>query len=345
MELKVFDSAKPISRGEVDGLIYLYGDQMYLMDHTVDRIIKKFGIDDEDVLLFEGERIDLDRLCEEIVNISFFQSKICLISHFSPENAKDSLLNKLEDVAEFLGNGNILIIKEEYREENAKTKRAQAKKYRDFTNKNGVLIDCNKPDRLLCIRHLHNFAEKRGISIERDEITLLFDRCGENMLLTETELVKLSAYCGENPIDKEAILKLTYPTTEAAVFTMVGSLMSGNITNALVLLGRLFESREEPAKILGALASSFVDIYRIKAGEYQALSREEVTQKFKYRPNDYGLKKAYNNARNITINQMHVVLDILNDLDVALKSTATEPQILFEKALISIRLALTERGN
>jgi len=344
VELKVFDCAKPISRGEVGGLIYLYGDQSYLMDNAVSRIIKKSGVDEDDVILFDGERLDLDRLSEEIVNISFGGAKICVISHFSPENAKESLLKRLEDLAEFLGNENVLVIKEEHREESYKQKRAAAKKYRDFVKANGCLIDCNKPDTILCIRHLHNFADKNKIDIDRDDLALLFERCSENMLLCETELIKLHDYCGDRPIDKEAILKLTYPSTETTVFAVVNQLLSGNLTSALVLLNSLLDAREEPAKIVGALASSFGDMYRVKAGEYQALSREQVQAKFKYKPNDYGLKRAYTNAKWLSIDQLRQTLNVLNDLDVALKSSVISPQILFEKSLISLRLILSERG-
>ncbi len=59
--------------------------------------------------------------------------------------------------------------------------------------------------------------------------------------------------------------ELVPKSTETTVFLLAGALVAGDYEKAYTLLDVLFYQREEPIAILGALATSYVDMYRVRA--------------------------------------------------------------------------------
>ena len=147
MLLSVLESNKYFSKQDFGGYIYLYGEQYYLIEKLIDKILQKKKIALSDVIIYDSEKLDLDKLSDELVTVSFFGTKIVWIQHFLPETAKKQTKERLKELVPYLSQDNILIVTEEYREEGYNNKRASAADYRKWADQLGICVNASRPSK------------------------------------------------------------------------------------------------------------------------------------------------------------------------------------------------------
>lgn len=113
-------------------------------------------------------------------------------------------------------------------------------------------------------------CQSKNIRIDRETAAYLVDCAGVDMTLLETEIEKLSSYCGEEPVTIEAIDKIVIKSIDAKTYQLMDAVFDGHSKEAFELLNEL--SVAENGKPVYLNASLMGTIRTLL--EYEALSTE-----------------------------------------------------------------------
>jgi DNA polymerase III delta subunit len=102
---------------------------------------------------------------------------------------------------------------------------------------------------------VRGFCRARGAAITDDALHMLISRAGNSWMLA-SELEKLSAYCGTEPIGTEAVDALTRPPDSYDQWALSNAVQSGDKRNALAQLWTSLARGVPEPLLAGTLASS-----------------------------------------------------------------------------------------
>lgn len=178
--------------------------------------------------------------------------------------------------------------------------------------------------------------------LPRQAAQKLLDYAGQDLTTLQNEVEKLCAYAlgqGQGEITLAMIEELVAKSTETTVFLLSGALVAGNYEKAYTLLDALFYQREEPIAILGALATSYVDMVRVRAALENGGTYGDAAQYGDYKGKDFRLKKAQQNVRGVPQQVLRESLHLLLEADMALKGSRLEPRIILDELIAKLLLA------
>ena len=120
---------------------------------------------------------------------------------------------------------------------------------------------------------------------------------------------------------------------------MAGALIGGDYEKAYGLLEQLFYQNEEPVAILGALASSYVDMYRVRVAQEKGGTYEDAAQYGEYKGREFRLRNAQRNARNLSQKALRNSLHLLLEADLALKGSRLDARIVLDELVAKLLMA------
>lgn len=265
--------------------------------------------------------------------ISLFGTKrIVELPLLSPSAMGDADVAALCDLMQSLENA-VLVMTTVFNEEKKAIKTKKAKQLIGAAEKAGVAVWMEKPKRWDLERIAMEKAQEHGASLTKKAAFELVERCGTDLFTLESELEKLAAACGYGEITPEWIGRMGTQTIETDVFELINLVNARRETAAMEKLARLIALQHKPVAIASSLAGSFVDVYRVKCGGAARRDANAVYGDFAYTGNPYRLKKAGETASRYTLRQLEQTLAVLMDLDLALKSSAADGEVLLQTAL------------
>ena len=206
----------------------------------------------------------------------------------------------------------------------------------------GTVALCARRGQGDLLRFVAREAEKAGCALPRQAAQKLLEYAGQDLTTLQNEVEKLCAYAlgqGQGEITLAMIEELVAKSTETTVFLLSGALVAGNYEKAYTLLDALFYQREEPIAILGALATSYVDMVRVRAALENGGTYGDAAQYGDYKGKDFRLKKAQQNVRGVPQQVLRESLHLLLEADMALKGSRLEPRIILDELIAKLLLA------
>ncbi len=177
-------------------------------------------------------------------------------------------------------------------------------------------------------------AQEAGAQLDAAAAAALVQASGGNLFQLASEIAKLAAGAGYGTITLQTVEALGQRTVEADVFRMIDAVTEGRPAQAFAILDRLLYLRSEPIAILGAMASSFVDMVRVQTGARHRVGYAQVWQDLGYTgKSNYRLKRAGQTAARYTPQALRQALALLAQLDVDLKSSPVDRAVLLQTAL------------
>ncbi len=327
-----------IKQGISASLFVFFGPDEYSKEICVNKLLNAVSRDLTPVL-FDGQALDMQKLHEECCSVSFFSNEKCvvvrnpMIDSFSSEQAEtfEEILSQKPDTT-FL----IIVIKSQ---EIDLRKSAKWSKFIKKAESVGVVVECAEKTQSDAVSMILNTARKNNCTIDRELAIALAERCLNDMLLIDSNMVKLCAYASQKSggiITYDAVDNLTVRQLDHRAFELVKQLIYSNTQKALTILGSLFNQQVDAVAICAAVSSSFVDIYRVKLMQENGHSNDDLLKNFDYKGKEYKLKGAEYDSQKCTLDFVKNAILILNKTDILLKSTKDDKKILLEKALISI---------
>lgn len=323
-----------------DSLFVFYGQDEYSKEICVKKLLNIICKDSKPTV-FDGQALDLVNFHEECCSVSFFSEEKCIylrnpaIESFNADQAETFYKILTEKPSStFL----VIVIKSQ--EVNVKTSSKWAK-FIKIAEQNGSVVECAEKTQNDAVSMIMSVAKKNGCQINRELAYSLSERCLNDMLLIESNMLKLCAYALQKYggiITEDALEHLTAKTLDFKTYEIMRQILNNKPQNALKILDSLFLQQVDAIAISSALASSFLDIYRVKLMQEYNHSTSEFSETFEYKNAEKKFRAIGYDAQKCSMEFIKNALLILSQTDILLKSTKDNKKIVLEKALMKIIL-------
>ncbi len=318
---------------EASAVCFASADEYLLAIHAADltRHLQQQW-DDSELTRIAGEDFTLEEAVLAAGTISFFATRrIIRIDRLQPSALSDKDVTEFCDLIRDTENAIFVLTLLCKNQKDRKSKKV--KQLEDAVRLNGHWLDLSAPGGGDLKAMAKQMAKAQGADLGSDAAQELVDRTGGDLYLLSNEVAKLAAGAGYGEITTATVGALATRTVEADVFKMIDAVTAGRPAEAFSILDRLLYLRSEPIAIVGALSSSFVDMARVQTGSRHKVGYATVFKELQYTGNDYRLKRASQNAARFSPQQLRQALELLTELDTALKSSPLDNTVLLQTAL------------
>lgn len=334
---------KHIKNDPVLPVYLLYGQQNFLVRLYAKRLREKAvppSLTDFNFTAFEACRTNIDEVSDALESVSFMGgTRLVQLTDLDADKLSSTEWAKLQERLQEIPEDTVLVISQQNVAVDPK-KSARWRAILKQVEKLGACAVLDGRSRRETVRFLIALCQKNGCEIDPQLCEDIIDRCGDDLLVLGQEMQKLCAYTGEGTVLPEAVEKLCIRQLDANVFDLARRILAGNLSSTLEILQELYDMGSEPIAILGALNTSFIDLYRCKTAREQGLSQSDVTAAFSYRGREFRVKNAMRDADRFSRKRLAGCLFLLAQCDHKLKSARADGQILLQETLTRLFLQL-----
>lgn len=351
-ELKTEEWKRHLAQDRLYSLYVIAGEEKYLVKRAAQQLIKKAGGDvfpefNQNEL---GNEASVDAIADAVQALPFFAEHKCVsVTDYNVEEKDGTELQKLYELLDSLPETTTLVLWYPTLEVDGK-KSAKWRKFLKAAQEKGGVLLCGRRGARDLEKLLVREAEKAGCVLSRQNAARIVEYAGQDMVRLLGEMEKLCAFAlgqarpGEAQaagpeITPRMIEDLVPKTMETTVFLMSNALVAGNYEKAYSLLDALFTGNEEPIAILGALASAYVDMYRVQTALESGLPASAAGAYGEYKGKEFRLRNGERNVRNIRPDSLRESLGLLLEADMALKGSRLEGRIVLEELIAKLLLA------
>lgn len=209
-------------------------------------------------------------------------------------------------------------------------------KTKDITKKvidlGAVIHNYEELDQETINKAINDYAEANNLVIDNDALEELLKNSLNNLDIAINDLEKISI------IDKHVTCELvnTYGIKLESIdtFEFTNAVINKDFNRAFLLFDKLLENDSDIFQILGALSSSYTNMYMVRDAISHGLTDEEIVKKFGYSGTGrvYVLKK---NAKIYTTEELANIIISLSELDIKLKS-GYNPAYVIKEFLLNL---------
>lgn len=208
-----------------------------------------------------------------------------------------------------------------------------------YFDKDSCVLDCGELSDNRLIATLRSGAAKLGCSIDDAAAKYMTNVCGRDLALLQQEKDKLCAVAGagDGKITRAMIDMYASKTTEATVYDLSDAIAAGRTNRAFEILDLLERQKVEPPLILGTLAGSFLDIYRMKVAAGARRGTAEFAEAYGYGRRAFILDRQDMKERAAAADMKAVrgCLELLADADADIKGGSRTPPMLILRRLVT----------
>lgn len=330
-----------IKAGDFSPVYFIYGSEDYLKRHCVDFICQKAvekDFADFNFHRIDGAKAELQDIFNAVEAVPMFSPRTCvLVQDFPVESYADELTSFLQDLPD-----TTVLVFWMLQQSFSVKKNSACKTLYSVLEKVGSVISCEKPSQGDLVSMVMKGAQKRGCKIEKPVAAYFVETVGGDLHHLLLELEKVCANADYQEIQKTHVDTVVIKSIEAKTFDMVRALLAGKSSQVFYLLKDLIAQRTAPMMLLGALISTYVDMYRAKVAVISGKRAEDCATIFQYRGQTFKLTNAARNASKLSFGQIRKCLDVLYWADTRMKSTAIDEQIILEECMIKLMLVANE---
>ena len=332
---------KHLSSSDLSSLYLFTGDEPYLKRLYLRKLVSCAlgeGTEEFNYDVFDGKNTDLSDVFDLALQFPMMSEKRCIVvDDYKFDSSDDSLLIRIEEAFSTLPESTVLIF---YQDTYPIAKKGNGKKLLDLFQKHGLVVSLNKRSGEALVKPLISFARKNGCILERNTALYFVDRVGDDFNTVINELSKVCSFVGEGTITEESIDTVATTTLQTKIFLLTDYLLSGNLEKAFEVYDILVRQKTEAEYILGVIVSSFVDLYCMRASFEAGVILNEAIKRLDAKKKEYGLKKALQRSRRISMPVLRGCLDTLYEADMKLKRARDNPMIIIEELMIKLDLAI-----
>ncbi|MBE6894812.1 MAG: DNA polymerase III subunit delta [Ruminococcaceae bacterium] len=295
---------------------------------VISKIAEDNFIDSDSISVFDNAKFDIDEMADLAQTVSFFGDRLIVVKDFDISELSDEYVEKLCSIITD-SDGTHFAVTLTYDEEKA----LSGKKY-------APLIELAKKQGLLHIvkeindKYLADLAQEKaknlGAPLDKETANYIVQNVGKNISLIMCEVEKYAAASNYEKITKETVDAIGVKTLEARIFDVIDLICNKKPVKALETLNTLYAQGTDEIAVLGALATSFIDIHRCKLAKKNGISYQTVHSDFEKRSNVYRYQKAMNNANKFSEKSLEDIISLMLKTDISLKSTSIEKRHLID---------------
>ena len=327
MKPEEFDKA--IGAGDIAPLYYLYGNEPYLVERGVKRLLARVvapEFQDFNLNVFYGNECRGGELVETAQTLPMFSPwRVVLVRRSGELSA--TALEILGDYLSAPSLSTCLIFQGD--------KIDQRKKFFAELKKRGALVEFKRPYENQLAPFIREEAAAGGKRIENAAIELLVYLVGTNLRELATQVEKIATYAGGGETITLADVKAVVSDTKVdSVFDLANAIGEKNLGKALRNLHTILRDGEAPLMVLAMVTRHFRQLWTVRELLDARTPPPEIGRLAGINP--YFLKGVVEQARNYRVPELKGVFERLYATDLALKSGGGKPGGVMERLLLDI---------
>ncbi len=296
-------------------IFLIYGDQDYLKDMCVKKLMELFGADDMSAARFEGPPMSAD-LIGALQNISFFSPYSTVIADSLPEgNEAERVMSFLQELPDY--SRLIFSLK------NAPDKR------KSFVKKLlKICVEIEAKEGADLPAWIVAEGKRQGIKISKDGAEHMIHIAGEDMYTLKSEINKLS-FLGKKEITLEDIEENVSKGTDYNIFLLNTLMLEGQYDRGFALANQIIREEKSAIPLVALLSGRFYQMYLARCcldAKMSAFNAAEELQK-SAGINKYAAKYVINDAKRLSAQRLKEGVRLLAKYDAALKTGGADEGI------------------
>lgn len=298
--MNVMELEKSLKDNNLSSIYLLYGKETYLLENTLRKIKKVFGICKEGLNYIKIDNTNINSLIPELQTPAFgFDKKMIIVKdadvlkkqgkkkNQALSDQVDKIASFIEQNFEYIKDQVVLIFIEDEIEKNNLYKQIE---------KLGIICNFEQeklPDLMKRIKYICNAYK---VNIDNLALSYFIESCGTNLQDLINEIRKLIEYKGENgTITREDIDLLCIKQFDSVIFELTDNLGQKNVKKSLEVLKNLLYAKEPIQKILITLYNHFKKLYITKLCDKY---KSDVVKNLNLKPNQTFLVSKYKRQAN-----------------------------------------------
>lgn len=331
--MTVMEMKKHISTKDLNGIYYFYGAEKYLIKKYTADFLDAFdgAFSDMNVQVFDAEDLDLQKIFDAVNSVPFMSEKKCVyISKLSVDQLDQVSMKSFQNILKDVPESTIVLITQGL-EVPAKKISSKQKSFLKFLESVGNAVEFAKLGQSDLAKFLEVEARKQNVVLQKKLSYDIIERCTDDLNTLSNELDKLCAYVGDGgEITSQDLDDVLVYSTESNVFELTKAIMTKNASLAHQRLECLFQKREEPIAILAVIASTFIDLYRVKVMKGSGRSPKELEKYFNYKGKTFKIDIADREGAKFSISELREKISKLVQTDLQLKSSKVSARVMLD---------------
>lgn len=322
-------------------LYVIYGSDLKAKQEFVQKLISDSDITEAFNKTILKDDFSLEDIITTAQTVPFGAgNRYVVVYDFLWEKLKKKELKILEECLNSLSNNTTLIFVRT--EENLLQ---PAKKLLTTLFASAEVVELNIRSEQESAEMLQNMFRGEHIKISKFSCAGIVERCKNNPLLLSNEFAKLCAYAkafNKEQIAEEDIDLMVSYEPEQNIFKLGNAVLKGDLNYAYSALTKLFAQAQQATAIVGSLRFVFSDLLIAKLALVGRHSEAELQNDFKntFKGKTFRIKNALKTAQNFSLEAICNCVTILKEADIALKTSAAEPQGVLQEAICKLNLCL-----
>jgi DNA polymerase-3 subunit delta len=320
---------RAIEGRSVPSLLFLYGEETFLLDRTVQRlrdVAVPAEARDFNFNLYHGKETPAEVILDTALTLPVFNPhRLILVKEAQNLSAAslDAFLPYLGDPAP----ETILVFTAD--------KIDGRKKFFQEFKKRGVLVEFKRLYDSQIPAFVREQARAAGRSLTEDAMALFCRRVGSNLQEVHSELTKLFAYLGERTlVDAADVAAVVSDTRVDSIFDLTNALGGRGKGEALRLLARLLDEGGVPLVLLTMMVRHFRQLWKIRELLDQEVATKEIARRAGINP--YFVDGLVAQARRFSPARYRQIFALFLEADLALKSSGAHPAAMLEKLVLDV---------
>ena len=181
------------------------------------------------------------------------------------------------------------------------------------------------------------WARSRGLSMQRDAATYLWQTIGNDLQKIGNELQKVEIFIKERKaITFEDVKTVIGDFREYTSFDLADAVGRKDREKALLILSRLIQEGEQPVGLLGSIAWNFRRLLQAKSLELAGMGSDEIMKKLRPPVIFHQAAAFKSQMKSYTSDELCGVFDAMLSADKALKSSGLNGRLVLERMILQL---------
>lgn len=318
-----------IDAGEFPPLLYLYGEEQFLLARSLKRLLDAAIPEDArdfNLTVFHPREFAAEKLLDTVRTYPVFSARRVVVVRDAHQLAAAELDGLQSYLLDPLPESLLVFCAEKID--------ARRKFFVDF-KKHGELIEFKKLYDNQMPAAIRDLARQEGITLTDAALALFCRRVDASLQDAHAELGKLAIFLGESRLaDVADVEAVVIGTRQESVFALNDAIGDRQGLRAVELVGRLLDEGTPALVVLSMMVRHMRNLGKIREMVAQKRAKAEIAKGAGVNP--YFLDGLIRQSRNFPAERMRKIFELLLATDMALKSAGAHPEALLEKVVLSI---------
>lgn len=320
---------KILDDGQLPPLLLLHGEEGYLIERAVERVLDLVvspEARDFNFQRFRGKEAQAVAILDTARTFPVFNPR--RLVHI--QDAQDVPAAELEALLGYLRNPvpeTLLLI-------TADKIDARRKFYQEL-KKTGTVVEFRRFKDYQIPAFIKEQARAEGRSFTEDAMALLCRRLGSDLQEIHGELNKLFSYMGQRTlVDVSDVAAVVSDTRVDSIFDLTNAMGERKTAEALRLVTRLIDEGMAPLLLLTMMVKHFRNLWKTSQLMEERTGRGDIARRIEVNP--YFMDALMSQARRFSSSQYREMFDRFLAADLALKSSGAHPSASLEGLVLDI---------